>query len=146
LRQLAVQAARSGVAIRPGYAAGGSPARHAAHPNGQWRLVVRAKVLGDVPIEAVEVNMGDAEWAFMTPVPGAVALWQAGMSASGGLIRVRARASIGRQDEDRIEPAARSWTAPPRARDGSDRDRVGAWPSKGILDTQLGPNRNGRKW
>ncbi len=30
--------------------------------------------------------------------------------------------------------------------DGSDRDRVGAWLEKGILDTQLGPNRNGKKW
>ncbi len=29
---------------------------------------------------------------------------------------------------------------------GSDRDRVGAWPERGIFDTQLGPNRNGRKW
>lgn len=33
-----------------------------------------------------------------------------------------------------------------RAKVVSDADRIGAWPEKGILDTQLGPNRNGRKW
>ena len=30
--------------------------------------------------------------------------------------------------------------------DGSDADSVGAWESRGIFGTQLGPNRNGRKW
>ncbi len=35
---------------------------------------------------------------------------------------------------------------PKRRADGSDADRVGAWPERGIFDTQLGPNRNGRKW
>jgi hypothetical protein len=29
--------------------------------------------------------------------------------------------------------------------DGSDRDRIDAWPDKAIPGTQLGPNRNGRK-
>lgn len=35
---------------------------------------------------------------------------------------------------------------PPRHADGSDRDTLGAWPEKGLLGTQLGPNRNGHKW
>jgi hypothetical protein len=30
--------------------------------------------------------------------------------------------------------------------DGSDLDRVGAWPEKGIFNTQLGPNRKRGKW
>ena len=38
------------------------------------------------------------------------------------------------------------YEPPPRIGDGSDRDAVGAWPDKHILGTQLGPNRNGRKW
>lgn len=33
-----------------------------------------------------------------------------------------------------------------RHADGSDRDSVGAWPEKHLLGTQLGPNRNGKKW
>ncbi len=52
----------------------------------------------------------------------------------------------GRRDEDAVAPARPGWTSPGRSTDGSDRDRVGAWPERGILDTQLGPNRNGKKW
>ena len=59
---------------------------------------------------------------------------------------VRAHDASGRTDEDRVEPSGQGWTAPERHADGSDRDRIGPWPEKGILDTQLGPNRNGRKW
>ena len=33
-----------------------------------------------------------------------------------------------------------------RRADGSDADSVGAWEARGIFGTQLGPNRNGRKW
>jgi Icc protein len=29
---------------------------------------------------------------------------------------------------------------------GSDVRSIGAWPERHILGTQLGPNRNGRKW
>jgi len=82
----------------------------------------------------------------MSLVPGAVALWEASGAAVSEQVRVRARDPRGRQDADAISPAPSGWTPPERAADGSDRDRVGAWPEKGILDTQLGPNRNGRKW
>jgi len=43
-------------------------------------------------------------------------------------------------------PAHLGWTTPGRTVDGSDRDRVDAGPAKGILNTQLGLNRNGRRW
>ena len=36
--------------------------------------------------------------------------------------------------------------AQPELRPGLDGDRVaGAWPERGILGTQLGPNKNGRR-
>ena len=107
---------------------------------------VRAKVLGDAPVDAVEAQVDDGAWAAMAPVPGAVALWELPKAAAGGQVRVRARDARGRQDTDAVMPARSGWTFPERAADGSDRDRVGAWPEKGILDTQLGPNRNGRTW
>lgn len=88
--------------------------------------------------------MDDGAWAPMAPVPGEVALWQAGLS--GGGRRVRARDARGRLDEDGIGLAHPAFAPPPRAGDGSDRDRIGAWPEKGLLGTQLGPNRNGRQW
>jgi 3',5'-cyclic-AMP phosphodiesterase len=109
-------------------------------------FAVRAKVVGNAPIEAVEVRVDNGGWAPMVPVPGDAALWGAHCNGPGESVRVRARDAQGREDEDRVEPASPGWVPPKRAMDGSDRDRVGAWSEKGILDTQLGPNRNGRKW
>jgi len=109
-------------------------------------FVAWAKVFGDAPMASVEVQVDAGDWMPMRAVPDAVALWEAHCAPSGESLRVRARDAQGRQDEDLVEPAPAGWTLPHRAADGSDRDRVGAWPAKGILDTQLGPNRNGRKW
>ena len=61
-----------------------------------------------------------------------------------GRVRVEARDARGRFDADLVELARSGCTLPERIADGSDRDRVGAWSEKGILGTQLGPNRNGR--
>jgi Icc protein len=109
-------------------------------------FVVRAKVIGDAPIAAVEARGDDGDWAPMAPVPGAAAQWGAHCNGPGENVRVRARDAQGRKDEDWVEPARPGWTPPERAADESDRDRVGAWLEKGIRGSQLGPNRNGRKW
>lgn len=109
-------------------------------------FVARAKVLGDVPITTTEMRVDDGDWVPMTAVPGEQALWQAHVASPGNVVRVRARDAAGRTDEDQIECARPDWASPARAADGSDHDRVGSWPEKGIFDTQLGPNRNGRKW
>ncbi len=108
-------------------------------------LMVRAKVLGDASVEAVEAQV-DGDWLPMAPAPGEAAVWQAHVPATGEQIRVRTQDAQGRWDEDMVQPAPPGWTAPERAADGSDRDRVGSWPERGIFDTQLGPNRNGKKW
>ena len=108
--------------------------------------VVRAKVLGDAPITAVEMRADDGTWTPMRPVPGSAALWEAPILAGASRLAVRARDAKDRADEDQVEPVGRGWTAPVRHADGSDAHRIGAWPERGILDTQLGPNRNGRKW
>jgi len=108
-------------------------------------FVVRAKVVGDAPIETVELRVGDDNWAPMAPEPSATAVWQASAPRRGRVV-VRARDARGRTDEDGVDPASPDWSAPVRRADGSDADRIGAWPEKGLLDTQLGPNRRGRKW
>ncbi len=114
-------------------------------------IVVRAKVLGDAPVEVVEVQV-NGDWLPMAPAPapapapGEAAVWQAHVPAVCEQIRVRARDAQGRRDEDVVQPAPPGWTAPERAADGSDQDRIGAWPERGIFETQLGPNRNGEKW
>ena len=61
-------------------------------------------------------------------------------------VTVRATDQAGSTGFDRIEATTTfDETDEPRA-DGSDRDAIGAWEEKHILGTQLGPNRNGRKW
>lgn len=106
----------------------------------------RAKVIGDAPIETVEARLDMGDWVEMKPVPDDSALWQAAFNEQGDTLTVRARDALGRAGEEKIELTGSAWTPPPRVADGSDRDRVGAWPEKGIFDTELGPNRNGRKW
>ncbi len=117
----------------------------APNQNSTGPLVMRAKVVGDALIDAVEARVDDGEWAPMMPVPGAMTCWQA-LASQGTRVTVRARDAHGRTDEDQVETAGPEWTPPSRRANGGDGDRIGAWPEKGILDTQLGPNRNGRKW
>ena len=109
-------------------------------------LARRAKIIGDAAIVAVEVRVGNGEWSPMSPVQGVTALWQASLAAPGAVVRVRAHDTRRRTDDDSVEPSGRDWPALRRHADGSDADRVVAWPEKGIFDAQLGPNRNGRKW
>jgi Icc protein len=61
-------------------------------------------------------------------------------------LTVRASDTVGYIDAETIRVAGGSYRAPQRKADGSDADAVGAWPEKHIGGTQLGPNRNGRKW
>jgi hypothetical protein len=107
---------------------------------------VRAKVLSDVPVISVEASFDGKDWRGMTRVEGADFLWAAGFDVPADIVRVRVRDEQGRTDEDSIEPLRAGAEPPARVADGSDKDSVGAWPEKGILGTQLGPNRNGRKW
>ena len=48
------------------------------------------------------------------------------------------------QDTDTIDVAP--YVAAERKPMGSDARSIGAWPERHLLGTQLGPNRNGRKW
>ena len=109
-------------------------------------FVVHAKVVDDAPIESVQVRINDGNWAPMMPVPDSPALWQACCHGPAKNVSVRVQDVLGRRDEERVEPAQPGWTPPRRIADGSDRSRIGAWPEKALFDTQLGPNRNGRKW
>lgn len=44
-----------------------------------------------------------------------------------------------------IKPSSGRWK-PPGRNPVDDENAIGAWPEHGILGTQLGPNKNGRKW
>ncbi len=107
---------------------------------------IRAKVFSGSQVQLVECRIDGGGWRPMEPVPADPSLFQFASSDSGRLVEVRARTADDSEDTDRVEPPTAEWTAPCRVADGSDKDSVGAWPEKGILATQLGPNRNGRKW
>ena len=60
-------------------------------------------------------------------------------------IRVVAEAEDGQKDDDAID--LHSTASPPQCIAQRDQDNaIGAWLESGILGTQLGPNKNGRKW
>ena len=61
-------------------------------------------------------------------------------------ITVEATNDQGEIGTESIEIATSVHLSAERHADGSDADAVGAWEDRGIFGTQLGPNRNGKKW
>ncbi|ARO54006.1 metallophosphoesterase [Methylorubrum zatmanii] len=61
-------------------------------------------------------------------------------------LAVRAGDADGGIDEDVVERADGGAVLATSRGIGSDADTVGAWPERGLLGTQLGPNCNGRHW
>ena len=118
-------------------------AHDAGHAIGE-RFTLRALVLG--PAERVEFRIDDGPWQAMAREDGArchaaEVVWPAGARA----VAVRA-VGAGTEDTDAIEPATDADGLPTSRGIGSDADALGAWPGRGLLGTQLGPNRNGRQW
>jgi hypothetical protein len=60
------------------------------------------------------------------------------------------RLSVRMTDQQRNQGTDTIEVAPYVAADskptGSDAASIGAWPERHLFGTQLGPNRNGRKW
>jgi hypothetical protein len=88
----------------------------------------------------------------LEPVPGC-ALWQAELGtkplpAGVHSLGVEPSDEAGRTTLDAVRVALRSSDASKtELRPGRDLDNVlGAWPERNIPGTQLGPNKNGRKW
>ena len=61
-------------------------------------------------------------------------------------IRVEAEDDICQIGFEAIEIATHAHLRLERHADCSDADALEAWPERSLLGTQLGPNRNGRKW
>jgi hypothetical protein len=115
------------------------------------RCVVRAKVFGR-HIADVMVTVGDQRIA-MQPVPGEHAVWQAELvqPPNGDRYRVQVVASDanGNSASDSIEvltPQGAGKCAFSDAPLGTDAHAVGEWADRGLLGSQLGPNKHGRAW
>jgi 3',5'-cyclic-AMP phosphodiesterase len=65
------------------------------------------------------------------------------------LLTARFEDDYGKSAEDTIRvvinPSSGRWK-PPNGNPVDNENPIGAWPEHGILGTQLGPNKNGRKW
>ena len=108
---------------------------------------VRAVILGAAEIADCAYRIDDGPWLPMRRGAGdqcysAAITWPPGARR----IAVRARDAAGGEDADVVEPAGAGAALRVSERPGSDADALGAWPDKGLLGTQLGPNRNGRQW
>ncbi|MGI8570969.1 MAG: hypothetical protein ACR2KT_18960 [Methylocella sp.] len=112
---------------------------------------MRARVWSARVVISVGCVDGGPELA-MEPATEVRLTWSCGVPGLGdGLhgITARARDASGASADDAITilvSQSGEYDRPARAADGSDADCVGVWPEKGILGTQLGPNKNRRKW
>jgi hypothetical protein len=77
-------------------------------------------------------------------------VWEAMVDASAldeGVhsLVVTAKAEIGKAATDEIRVVIGNPVFQKRANRDQD-NALGAWPEHGLLGTQLGPNKNGKKW
>jgi Icc protein len=114
------------------------------------RVPIRAKAWGKVPIEnAVAVLEGQTVELAKFPMSN---VWHGELHRSNvpdGVysLTVSVEDAHGQSAEDRIRLVlgASAYKLPKRSERDQD-NTVEAWPERGLLATQLGPNKNGRKW
>lgn len=121
---------------------------------GRGRMRVRAKVWGQGRIDRVEARIeshaGDRRCE-LSPVPGS-RVWEGvlpteGMSEGVYSLYIEAHEAGGDMADDAIRVVLGKPERPEIYRYPRDQDNtIGAWPEHGVLGTQLGPNKNGRKW
>jgi 3',5'-cyclic-AMP phosphodiesterase len=105
---------------------------------------VRASAWGSVPIAQAELRIDGQPWQPM--YGGGGGLFAGELAAPEGRFRLSVRVTDRQrnQDTDTIEVAP--YRAAESKPTGSDAGNIGAWPERHLLATQLGPNRNGKKW
>ncbi|OXC75804.1 metallophosphoesterase family protein [Caballeronia sordidicola] len=111
------------------------------------RTMVHAKAWSAEGIALVECRIGDTEWQLMG-LDALTQSWTLGCAIPEGSFKILVRATDlrGSSDIDSVDVVTTSDDLQQRCANGSDDDAVGAWEEKHIVGTQLGPNRNGRKW
>jgi len=105
---------------------------------------VGASAWGAVPIAQAEFRIDDQAWQPMGG--GDSGLFGAKLTAPGGSFRLSVRVTDQQRNQDTDTIDVAPYVAAERKPMGSDVRSIGAWPERHLLGTQLGPNRNGRKW
>jgi Icc protein len=114
-------------------------------PSGQ--TTVRAKAWSAQGVTRVDCRIGDGEWQAMI-FDASTQSWALDCKIPDEQFKIFVRAAdrAGSIDVDSIDVATTFDDNVKRRADGSDLDTIGAWDEKHLFGTQLGPNRNGRKW
>lgn len=110
------------------------------------RAMVRASVLGPRSVKRVTCRVGNGRAVAMIARGANRYVVDVVLDPGEQAIRVEAEDASGRIGVETIEVATHAHLDTRRHADGSDADAVEPWPERGILGTQLGPNRNGREW
>jgi 3',5'-cyclic-AMP phosphodiesterase len=113
---------------------------------------VRAKAWDERVVVSAHCRIDDLPWRPMARIGASPAwgcAWDSFVATNGvHRITVQVQSADGRIATDTISVLTNQSGhnhASPR-RPGDDSNAIGAYPGKGILETQLGPNKNGRKW
>jgi Icc protein len=115
------------------------------------RMTVRVKAWSDKKLLRGFAAIGDQQVDLEQLASSAI--WQANVEANrfgdgDYALTVNVTDEAGKSGEDVIRVVVNSLRQyKTEVRSTGDKDNViGAWPERGILGTQLGPNKNGRKW
>lgn len=105
--------------------------------------LVRACVWGESPVSYAEFRVDDGPWRAMSLEDRGIFSAPFVTSRKSFRLEVRVTDENGAAADDVIECGANGAR---RTSTGSDAGSIGAWPERHLFGTQLGPNRNGRKW
>jgi hypothetical protein len=129
-----------------------TPPDHRLAPDTQpaphFELPVRVKVWSESPVTSVSATL--AHWtANLAQIPDSQ-VWHETLNTThipSGIhsLHIVAHTEDGKIAEDTIQIALGAPPAPQRFEKDQDNE-IGAWPEHGLLGTQLGPNKNGKKW
>ena len=110
-------------------------------------LHVRAKVWAKADIHKVYARIGESQGELKRVEKSNV--WQGLVSTAGKTdceVHVWAEDTMGSTGEDSIQVALGGRSELPRRMERDLDNALAAWPEHGLLGTQLGPNKHGRKW
>jgi Icc protein len=105
---------------------------------------VRASAWGAVAIAQAEFRIDDQDWHLMQG--GESGLFNAELAAREAPFQLSVRVTDQQRNQDTDTIDVAPYRATERQPTGSDAGSIGAWPERHLFGTQLGPNRNGRKW
>jgi 3',5'-cyclic-AMP phosphodiesterase len=106
-------------------------------------LVIKACAWGDTPFSGAEFRIDGGPWRPMIIEDHGIFTAPLVAETQAFRLEVRITDESGATANDIIECSEEGVR---RTSTGSDAGSVGAWPERHLFGTQLGPNRNGRKW